>query len=628
MKEQYQRYIDQAAEVQRLARPQLSPGLSREELVAAIRDNAQQIFRIRKDNDRLLDQLIFSRRPEDLTPEDVADLEEFADGLSRFNQKLDNGAAHYVHRLLYDYARLHEDRALCIRELYYLGLTLHYMNQQNTDAGVNLFGAQVSGYFTQGAAYLDQYEELDRESRGFVIRCLANRRLGMEAIQGPNSGQSGGFEFIDGYPVYSELFYAVMAVITSPKYREMDPDLPWESFEYAMHSARTSYLSALRSHYDPDIARDVLESAEFVYRCQERLDRLYAKTITAARVRYCYHAARYHAGLISIVQLLEELLAIQASGNPDDFSDLGVFTNLMMPAYIMVYAEDLRGEERARFEPRVRRALDGQMDYLRAMPAGEHTSLAANYIRDMALSRLQNDSDKGVLSGMLGYIMAAHQPTYVHSRVVAYLTRLLCGQTVDLAPELLVGVLGTESPEEVRARREEVCALAERCGLYHDIGKNMVLDDVVIYGRRLLDEEFACIKEHTWMGYYLLSSFEELGDMAQAALHHHRFYNDKGGYLLQYPPCSGAIRAIVDMVTVADSIDAATDNVGRSYAQTKTFAQLVEELRAGSGTRYAPAVVSLLDDEGFYASMERGLASTRERIYYEVYLGDAAREPV
>lgn len=581
MREQYQRYIDQTTEVQRLARPQFSSGLSREEL------------------------------------------EEFADSLSRFNQKLDNGIAHYVHRLLYDYARLHDDVALCVRELYYLGLTLYYMNQRYTDAGVNLFGARVCDYFTQGAAYLDRYEELDRETRGFVVRCLGNRRLGVDAGRDPNSGERD--DPAGGYAVYDEQFRAAMAVIGSPKYRAMDPELPWESFEYILHMGRTTYLSVLRSNPDPEIARDVLESAEFVYRYQERLDRLHAMTVTAARVRYCYHAARYHAGLISIVQLLEELLTIQEAGSREDYSDLGIYINLMMPGYIMVYAARLPEEDRPRFDGRVHRALDMQMDYLRCMPAGEYTSLAASYINSMAPSRMEHDRD--VLDGMLGYIMAAHEPTYVHSRMVAYLTRRLCERTVETAPEVLTGVLDTKDAAGVLARREEICALAERCGLYHDIGKNMVLDDIGIYSRRLLDEEFACIKEHTFMGYHLLSSFGEMRDAAQAALCHHRFYNDRGGYLLQYPPCAGNIRAVVDMVTVADSIDAATDNVGRSYAQTKTFAQLVEELRSGSGTRYAPAVVSLLDDERFYASMERELASTRERIYYKVYLGDAAREP-
>lgn len=614
MKEQYQRYIDQTMEVQRLARPQLSPGLSKEELVETIRAGAQKIFLIRKDDDRLLDELVLSRKPEDLTPEDVADLEEFADDLSRFNQKLDNGAAHYVHRLLYGYAQLHDDTALCVRELYYLGLTLYYMNQRYTEAGVNMFGDQVRDYFTRGAAYLDRYEELDRETRGFVIRCLGNRRLGLDT--GPKKG-----DIRESYVVYSRQFRDAMAVIGSPRYRAMDPELPWDSFEYTLHMGRTACLSALRTDPDPEIARDVLESAEFVYRWQERLDRLHAKTFTAARVRYCYHAARYHAGLISAAQLVEELLAIRDEGSRDDYSDLGIYINMMLPAYIMYYADVLPEEERPRFDGRVQRALDMQMDYLRSMPPGEYSSMAANYINSIAPSRFVHD--KGVMGSMLGYIMAAHEPTYVHSRVVAWLTRRLCRQTVDAAPEALVGLLDTKDAAEVRARGEELCDLAERCGLYHDIGKNMVLDDIAIYSRRLLDEEFACIKQHPYMGCHLLSSFDEMKDAAQAALCHHRFYDDKGGYPLQYPPCEGPIRAIVDMVTVADSMDAATDNVGRSYAQTKTFAQLVEELRAGSGTRYAPQVVSLLDDEEFYAAMERGLAENREQIYYEVYLDDA-----
>ena len=46
---------------------------------------------------------------------------------------------------------------------------------------------------------------------------------------------------------------------------------------------------------------------------------------------------------------------------------------------------------------------------------------------------------------------------------------------------------------------------------------------------------------------------------------------------------------------------------------------LVEELRAGKGTRYAPHVVELLDDPVFYEDTKRFLAESRRQVYVEVY---------
>ena len=59
---------------------------------------------------------------------------------------------------------------------------------------------------------------------------------------------------------------------------------------------------------------------------------------------------------------------------------------------------------------------------------------------------------------------------------------------------------------------------------------------------------------------------------------------------MMYPPARRRSR---------DSLDAATDNIGRCYNLAKPFRTLLEELRAQSGTRYAPNVVALFEDERF-----------------------------
>ena len=72
-------------------------------------------------------------------------------------------------------------------------------------------------------------------------------------------------------------------------------------------------------------------------------------------------------------------------------------------------------------------------------------------------------------------------------------------------------------------------------------------------------------------------------------------------------------------VPVADSLDAGTDNIGRCYSSVKTFEMLIDELRAGSGTRYDPAVAALLDDEAFAAYIRDGFTAKRREIYCNAY---------
>lgn len=87
-------------------------------------------------------------------------------------------------------------------------------------------------------------------------------------------------------------------------------------------------------------------------------------------------------------------------------------------------------------------------------------------------------------------------------------------------------------------------------------------------------------------------------------------------FLFSRPP---EARLALDIVTVADSMDAATDDVGRSYAEAKSFDALAEELRQGAGRRYAPRIVALLDDPALYADLSRRLSEERQRIYCDIY---------
>ena len=107
--------------------------------------------------------------------------------------------------------------------------------------------------------------------------------------------------------------------------------------------------------------------------------------------------------------------------------------------------------------------------------------------------------------------------------------------------------------------------------------------------------------------------------LAPAALYHHCYYNGKGGYPNDVPSCPPEIKGIVDALSVADSLDAATDSIGRCYNLAKPFRTLLEELRVQSGTRYAPNVVALFEDERFCQQLAENTDAERKRVYLQVY---------
>ena len=203
--------------------------------------------------------------------------------------------------------------------------------------------------------------------------------------------------------------------------------------------------------------------------------------------------------------------------------------------------------------------------------------------------------------------------------MVANLTRFFVRRLLWKKPEAMVGTMGYDTVEAVRQHAEELCVMAYECGVYHDIGKSMVTMYVGNNSRRLLEEEFVCVQWHAAFGYELLCKIGHKDDLALAALYHHTYYDGQGGYPKDQPPCPKNMKPIVDALTVADSLDAATDNIGRCYTAAKPLEKLIEELRAQKGSRYAPAVVELFDDPDFCTEFRRKLYESRQSVYLEVY---------
>ena len=181
----YQTYLDNLAAARSLAKPRFSADLSDEALIGAIQEGAERLYGLHQENDAILKEILFSKTGETLSAQEAAELEEFAGVLFNYNRSPDVGVAHYVHRLLYEYAKARNDVDGMVKELYYQGITLFYLNVRSSDMGVDLFVEQIGAYFSAGAAYLDRYEEIQNPvTRGYIIRCLGNMKYGLKSIRG------------------------------------------------------------------------------------------------------------------------------------------------------------------------------------------------------------------------------------------------------------------------------------------------------------------------------------------------------------------------------------------------------------------------------------------------------------
>lgn len=603
-RQKWERYIQNLRQVRTLSRPQFPPETAPEFLLETIQGNAVRCFDRMKENNALLGELVYTRDAKTLSDDDIAELEEAAGRLFNYANSEDGGVAYKIHELLLKAARFRDNVPMIIRELYYNGITLHYINVRDEDHDVNLLWPRIHAFFLEGANYIARYEELDKETRQYIIRCVGNIRMAVSRRTKENCRR------------YQELFETALRIIESPYYQEMDPDIPWQRYIYAMHMDQMTELAYLRENDDPMVAERVLRSATYVYEHQSA-NRGEESRLQNWRVSYFYHAALYHAGKGTARAVVEDLLEMIDQTGERDYSPDGINRNLTGAAYLFNYEAFLSAEDRAELADRIAQERAAAHRYLDEMQSNEYPRVASVAVRELIL--VQSDREKSDNRKILESILSGHRPTYVHSTMVAHLTRVLLRRMVETNPAALIGLLGCKTAAEVQARKPELLQTAYDCGLYHDVGKSAVIMYIDTNSRSLLEEEFCCIQSHPVIGYGLLreAGYEE--HLAPAALYHHCFYNGQGGYPRDVPPCPQNIKGIVDVLTVADALDAATDNIGRCYNRAKPLRTLVGELQAQSGTRYAPDVVALFRDETFCEVLAQKLDAERKKIYLQAY---------
>lgn len=237
---------------------------------------------------------------------------------------------------------------------------------------------------------------------------------------------------------------------------------------------------------------------------------------------------------------------------------------------------------------------------------------------DPRLIKYLNDKER------IGFVMelnvATQVTTYAHSTHVARLAEAMMKAIISHQRELLVGKLGITSKWQVRLHQRQLINFITRAALCHDIGKNSIVSVVNNDYRQLCDEERRIIRMHPRMGLKYLKISQKLKYYHDTTLGHHKWYNGKGGYPSDFDNTKSPFRFMIDIITLCDCMQAATERVGRNYKQEKSFEKVMEELREGAGTRYNPDLLKLIDDiPELYNELERIAIYGWPDIYYEIY---------
>lgn len=218
------------------------------------------------------------------------------------------------------------------------------------------------------------------------------------------------------------------------------------------------------------------------------------------------------------------------------------------------------------------------------------------------------------------FIITRHASTMVHSTMVQRISLLVLDYILKQCPETLIGIFCTSSVGDVVKQQTRIKLFLSKAALFHDIGKNALIDIINTEYRKISDNEFFIIKKHPELGASFLSKDPTFYPYRDIALGHHKFYDGKGGYPASFDHTKSPLKPLIDLVALSDCLDAATDNLSRNYQRAKTLSQVLEEFRQGAGTRYHPEYVKLLDTNADLQEQLSALITTeRQNIYYDVY---------
>lgn len=227
-------------------------------------------------------------------------------------------------------------------------------------------------------------------------------------------------------------------------------------------------------------------------------------------------------------------------------------------------------------------------------------------IADYVINALPFEHDKEEIEQTLfDNLIRRQAPTYIHSVMVMKIADLIYKyMDKSLLPKM-----------------DNIEEFIQNSALLHDIGKSMITDIVNMQRRRLSDSEFLGIKNHPTFGIDIIKKNDLLYEYHDIIIGHHKWYNGLGGYPSDFDNTKSKYKIIIDLITIADCIDAATDSFGRNYKRPKSLLDVLEEFKASSGIKYSPYFINLIDqNEELKKELEELTQYKRADYMYRAYI--------
>ena len=411
-------------------------------------------------------------------------------------------------------------------------------------------------------------------------------------------------------------------LIKDPFYHESLPDADWDGINFA------SYEYIAEMCYSENNNEEILrESFEAACECEKLFAQgksgNFGGTIGEEHIKTVAMIAASKILDPSLERRLSEAIELYEKRDKNDYSRKGTNANLSASTLIFMTINKLRektgGTVPEKFLALQRRIPHEIMRYYSLARSADMTHLFSMHLNN-ALENFREIPGGIRFSELcMRMLVAIHPPTYVHSNMVAQLSLCIGRHMLAEHPELFINFPGCDNTEAVNGSADRILDYIYNAALYHDVGKLTIIDTIAMYGRRLLDSEFLMLKKHPDNGANMAEQFDSLKDYADVIRGHHLWYDGSAGYPADFKTADSPYKTVIDIVMVADCMDAATDRVGRSYSRGKTLDELIKEIDEGAGKRYSPYVAEILNAPGTYADLKYLLDEGRNQLYRDTF---------
>ncbi len=620
-KEIFQKYIERMTEIRVLSSPEMKDVDGADGYSRRLRENFQRIGHLAGKNREMLDQVIFplTESADLLTEEEITLIREFNDSLVNYMavENLDSAIMSLLSDRLMQDAERKGDEGYLIQELHEQVVVCHTFMYMT---GRIITNQEICTRFRERglAAASRLMEYLDHEKFAALSKESKDHVLMVTRFSATLHGSSGGTTTAQAHQ-WVEALDRAMAVYEDPFYRDDYPDYDWD---YYLFRTLEYYTAILDYTYhikpDPEDLKKIVAAVERQEALYGEDEKKYGEYSSYPMVMISYYLAKHLEGTFPTEEYRKKVLALYAGRDRNAYDFDNLFVNLRCPMDTILSMDPTGMTEREK-------ALTGRfyhdaIAYVFRMPNSGTLSELLELYTPLLLYFVEIPGKITFEEMGLRSLAAFHPPTYVHSRMVAYLSRCIANHLLSTEPAHFVGMLGCSDVAEVQKKRDDILSFTFHAALCHDFGKLPMIDTIFIYGRRLLDFEFENIRQHPDLGARLLGRNESTRRYLDVARGHHRWYDNSHGYPETFDTSKSQIKTIIDIVACADCLDAATDTIGRSYNQGKTLADFQSELKEGSGTRYAPYLYPLFQRPEVQEDLHYLLTEGRQNNYKNTYL--------